>query len=126
MSEAPVPSTPSTPSTPSSPSTPPAPQTKGNRILLWLSLLCLTVGLGMFGWTRYTATAGYQARQLLSKAEQLARDGELGEAARIYRDLALASADHVKPALSGFKKMLGKSLESAPLGEVAAVIEVAV
>jgi hypothetical protein len=130
MSEAPSPSpspaspTPS-PNPPPTP-TPSTPQPRGNGILLLFSVLCLAAGLGTYFWLNHIKSPAYQARQKLSKAEDLARKGEVGEAAKLYRDLAEDSPDHVKPALTGFKKMLGSAFDSAPLDQAAVVLEVAI
>jgi hypothetical protein len=102
------------------------PQSRGNRLVLGLSVLCLVGGLGLLAWSNYTKTAGYQAKQQLSKAEQLAHEGKVGEAAQLYLKVAQEWPDHVKAALSGFKKLLGSALDSASLKDAAIVIDVAV
>src|SRR5688500_10300702 len=84
--------------------------------LAWLMLLLvLAAGASTFWWVRHTRSAEYQAKKALAQAGQLARDGELAEAAAIYRGLAAEKTPVAEEATEEFEALLGKRLFEVPL-----------
>src|SRR5438309_5926638 len=95
---------------------PPAPASppRRSRAPLVLMLLLLVGGVAVVWWLRHTASPEYKARRRLADADRLATQGDLAEAATIYRDLAEGTSEQAKPAGEAFRRLLER-LDAAPL-----------
>jgi len=99
------------------------------RALTAFVLLAALVAGGTYGWTAYTESPAYIARQKLEQADSLAAAGKLAEAARLYRDVAVGPTSPAGDATAGIERVLAllahpAAQESAT--EQAGVFEVAV
>ncbi len=103
-----------------------SPPTRRGLPLTWLILvLFLAGGIGYIAWNGHTSSPGYRAKKRLDQADALAAEGKVGEAAKVYRELALAGGEQARPALERFRRMLDKSLDEAALGQAATAILIA-
>src|SRR5262249_34850739 len=56
-----------------------------------LMILLIAGGIGLGSWAYHTNTPDYKARKKLEAGDQLAADGKIEEAAKLYRDVATGS-----------------------------------
>ncbi len=91
-------------------------------------VLLLALGLGgYFGWSAYTGTPEFIAKQKLAQADQLVAAGKLAEAARLCREVAQGSGAPAR-ATEAIRRVTSMLEQPAPQGsaaEQAGVLEVA-
>jgi tetratricopeptide (TPR) repeat protein len=77
-------------------------------LFLWpLSLVVIAAGLiGYFSWSSYTKTPAYQAGQKLAQADRLRQQGNLADAARLYREVAAGKGGQSARAVQAINDML--------------------
>jgi tetratricopeptide (TPR) repeat protein len=93
----------------------------------WNTILLAAILTGALGiWHHaYTSSPAYIAQRKMEDARKQADAGQLGRAAVIYRQLALAGADQAENAQAALVDLLGTRLDQAALTEAAPVIEAA-
>src|SRR5262249_49974764 len=68
----------------------------------------------------------YRAGRLLAEAERAAAAGQVGEAAQLYRDVALGASSRAGEAKARFKALLNGPIDGADPADAAAAFRVAV
>ena len=91
---------------------------------LFLGVL-LTLG-GYRAWEKYSHSAGYLARQKMAEAERLAEAGQIGQAARLYGEVALGDTRHADAACERILGLLGEPAREATPAEAATAFQAAV
>lgn len=97
-------------------------------VKLWNWLLVLGVAFATGGgfWYHHVSSADYRAGRLLAEAERAAAAGQVGEAAQLYRDVALGTSSRTGEAKDRFKSLLNGPIDGADLAQAAAAFRVAV
>jgi hypothetical protein len=97
-------------------------------VKLWNWLLVLGVAFAVGGafWYHHVSSADYRAGRLLAEAERAAAAGQGGEAAQLYRDVALGTSSRAGEAKARFKALLNGPIDGADPADAAAAFRVAV
>jgi hypothetical protein len=93
------------------------------------ALLAAIIAGGLYCWDLYTRSPAYIARQKLEQGDALAAGGQVAEAARLYREVALGTSSpkaDSSAAVERVRALLERSAAPEPLSELAGVIATAV
>ncbi len=97
---------------------------KGWNCLVLASIL---VGVGYGWWNSHMGTPEYAAGQKLAQAQQLAQDGSVVQAARLYREVVTGGTSHSQEAERSLREMLlGDVMKNTSLEDLAFVFQIAV
>jgi Tfp pilus assembly protein PilF len=86
-----------------------------------LVLLAIVATAGMIGWDSYTHTIDYVAGRRLAEADALAANGQVAQAAPLYRDVASGRSTHAAAAGERLNGLLDDPLTQASLADAAEV-----
>jgi len=92
----------------------------------WWNASILAGALAMVGvvqFQNYISTPEYRAKRQMAQAAELASRGELANAARTYKNLALQHTPEAAHAVSADEDLLQNKIDSAPLDQATGVIE---
>ena len=95
---------------------------------LWNSCLIalLAGGVGLLLWKNYTESAGYLAGKKMAEADALAAAGQRGQAAGLYREVAVGNSEHAGRAETRLKEVVDGAVADGPLADAAAACKAAV
>jgi tetratricopeptide (TPR) repeat protein len=88
--------------------------------------LVLLAGAGVGWWHHYSHSPEYSAGRQLAEAARLADAGQVGQAARVYRDVARGSTSQAAAAMERINNLTGEPAGQARPAEAAGVFQVAV
>lgn len=84
-----------------------------------LILLGAVILGGVSAWDSHTKSPDYVAGQKLDEADTLAKAGQIGKAANLYREVAIGSSEKASDAAGKLKGLLEGPMASAPAEESA-------
>ncbi|HEY2586651.1 MAG TPA: hypothetical protein VGI81_12880, partial [Tepidisphaeraceae bacterium] len=84
-------------------------------------LVAIVVTVTAVKYDAYTSSPAYKARQQMTRAGELVKQGHLADGAKIFQSLALAGADEAANATAAMKDLVDNGCAQAPLSESAAV-----
>ncbi len=90
-----------------------------------LFLLLAVLGVsGYFWWDHHTGTPSYHAGQKMARAHDLRQQGKVGDAARLYREVADSNTEHAGPAVAAVSDILNQPdfAQQADLEQAAEVL----
>jgi hypothetical protein len=94
------------------------------RFWNYFLLICVLGGVGFGIWHHHVNTPEYlaaaRAREKMYQADQFVSEGKIGQAAALYRDLALGRGEHATDALANIGNLLNGPVDQAPASEAAA------
>jgi thioredoxin-like negative regulator of GroEL len=102
------------------------PLTTAARLWNVFLLFAVLATAGAVAWNIHTRSPNYLAARKMDEADQLAADGRLAPAARLYREVAEGENKYRADAIAGIKKLLDERVSQAAPADAAGAFAVAV